>query len=291
MPCLSHSNSRTMSADIVFHSLAALAYAILGISLWRPLVQNGSQGKAGRVRRICLLGAIALHGIALERAVLHGGSLHLGWALALSVAIWLGMIVFWLESLTMRIDGLLLILLPAATLSTVLAALFPHSHLIDHANNDWLRIHLIIAFIAYGLITVAAMQAILMATLDRYLHRPVEQAEQRSSISRALESLPPLLVQEHVLFRLIWFGFVMLTLTVITGVIVSMGISNYPFPLDHKTIFTLLAWVTFGVLLIGRYARGWRGRQALRWTLVGFAFVVLAYTGSRFVLDVILQRG
>lgn len=291
MPRLSHLNSRTMSTDIVFHSLAALAYAILGVALWRPLIKNGPQAKTGNVQRICLLGAIILHGIAVEQGVLHGGHLHLGWALALSVAMWLGMIVFWLESLAQRIDGLLLILLPTATVVTILAALFPHTHLIDHANNDWLRTHLIIAFIAYGLITVAALQAMLMAMLDRYLHRPVEQAEHRSGLSRALESLPPLLVQEHILFRLIWFGFIMLTLTVITGSIVSMGISHYPLPMDHKTIFTLLAWITFGVLLLGRYARGWRGRQALRWTLVGFAFVMLAYTGSRFVLDVILQRG
>jgi len=94
-----------------------------------------------------------------------------------------------------------------------------------------------------------------------------------------------------VLFRLVGFGFALLTLTVITGVIVSMGLIHRPFPMDHKTVFTLLAWAIFGVLLAGRYTRGWRGRQALRWTLAGFAFVLLAYTGSRFVLDVILQRG
>jgi ABC-type uncharacterized transport system permease subunit len=280
-----------MSADIVFHSLAALAYVVLGVTLWRPLIQNGPQGKLGTAGRLALLGAIILHGIGLAIAILHGGHLHLGWAIALSLAFWLGMIVFWLESLSMRIDGLLLILLPAATLGTILAAVFPHSHLIDHANDDWLLVHLTIAFIAYGLITVAAMQAILMTILDRYLHRPVEQAEQRSGLSRALDSMPPLLAQEHVLFRLIWFGFATLTLTVITGIVVSMGISHYPFPIDHKTVFTLLAWVTFGVLLVGRYMHGWRGRQALRWTLTGFVFVVLAYTGSRFVLDVILHRG
>jgi ABC-type uncharacterized transport system permease subunit len=64
-----------------------------------------------------------------------------------------------------------------------------------------------------------------------------------------------------------------------------------PFPLDHKTIFTLLSWFTFGGLLAGRYIRGWRGRIALRWTLAGFIFLLLAYTGSRFVLQVLLQRG
>lgn len=280
-----------MSAGIVFHSLAALAYAILAISLWRPLAKGGTEPKTGKVGRICLLGAIVLHGIGLQQAILLSNSLHLGWALALSAAIWLGLIIFWLESLVIRIDGLLLILLPAAAGVAALAALFPIGHIVAHGNNDWLRIHLLIALTAYGLITVAAFQAMLMATLDRYLHRPVEQAADRPLLSQALDSMPPLLVQERLLFRLIWVGFFVLTLTVFSGMIVSLRLSGQILPLDHKTVFTLLSWFTFGGLLIGRYARGWRGRIALRWTLVGFAFLLLAYTGSRFVLDVILQRG
>jgi ABC-type uncharacterized transport system permease subunit len=110
-------------------------------------------------------------------------------------------------------------------------------------------------------------------------------------MARALDCVPPLLVQEQLLFRLIWIGFAALTLTVITGSIVSLRLDHVLVPLDHKTVFTLLSWLTFGGLLIGRHARGWRGRLALRWTLAGFAFLLLSYTGSRFVLEVILQRG
>jgi len=291
MPYPCTSDQRTMSAGIVFHSLAALAYAILAVSLWRPLTQGGAQTGPNHVRRICLLGAIVLHGIALQRAILLGPSLHLGWALALSAALWLGMTVFWLESLVLRIDGLLLILLPANALVAAVAAAFWRGHIVANANDEWLRIHLLIALTAYGLTAVAALQAMLMAALDRYLHRPVEQAAKRGSFSRALDSLPPLLVQEHLLFRLIWVGFVMLTLTVASGAIVSLRLTGYLFPLDHKTVFTLLSWLTFAGLLVGRQVRGWRGRLALRWTLVGFAFVLLSYSGSRFVLDVILHRG
>ncbi len=280
-----------MSAGIVFHSLAALAYAILAGLLWRPLMHGSPQVKAGATGRVCLLGAIVLHGIALYQSILMGYSLHLGWALALSAAIWLGMIVFWLESLFIRIDGLLLILLPAAAFVAALAAVFPHVHLVANAGDAWLRGHLVIALMAYGLTTVAALQAMLMATLDRYLHRPVEQAGARSAVSRALDAMPPLLVQEQLLFRLIWISFLMLTLTVFSGALVSMRLIGVMFPLDHKTVFTLLSWLTFAGLLTGRYLRGWRGRIALRWTLVGFAFVLLSYTGSQFVIDVILKRG
>ncbi|NYT64104.1 cytochrome c biogenesis protein CcsA [Alcaligenaceae bacterium] len=280
-----------MSAGIVFHLLAALAYAVLAISLWRPLTKGGSQVAAGKVRRVCLAGAIVLHGIALSQAILPQHSLHLGWALALSAAVWLGMVIFWLENLAMRIDGLLLILLPASAVAALLAGIFPYGHTVAHADNEWLRIHLLIALTAYGLITVAALQAILMTALDRQLHRPIEQASERSTLGRALDTMPPLLLQEVLLFRLIAIGFGILTLTIITGALVSMRISSDLVPMDHKTIFTLLSWLTFGILLLGRYIRGWRGRIALRWTLVGFAFLLLSYSGSRFVLEVILQRG
>lgn len=281
-----------MSAGIVFHSLAALAYGLLAISLWQPLKSGNPQTSAGAVRRACLLGAIALHGVGLYMTILHSAShLYLGWALALSAAMWLGMIVFWLESLVTRIDGLLLILLPAAAIISAGAAVFHQGHVVSNAANEWLRIHLLIALTAYGLTTVAALQAMLMAALDRYLHRPVEQAGQRNLLARALDAMPPLLVQEHLLFHLIWISFSVLTLTVITGAIVSLQLAGTLFPLDHKTIFTLLSWATFAVLLTGRHLSGWRGRKALRWTLVGFAFMLLSYSGSRFVIDVILNRG
>ena len=280
-----------MSASIVFHLLAALAYSVLAVALWWPIAQGSSRIATGTVGRTCILGAIALHGVALALAILLPQGLHLSWALALSAAVWLGMIVFWIENFLLRIDGLLLLLLPAATLISLLAAIFPHGYIVAHANSDWLRIHLLIAMMAYGLITVAALHAMLMTALDRQLHRPIQPEAQHSILERALNSMPPLLVLEQLLFRLIWIGFGVLTLTVITGIIVSLRLTGQALPMDHKTVFTLLSWLTFGVLLAGRHIKGWRGRIALRWTLTGFAFLLLSYTGSRFVLEVILQRG
>ncbi|MDN5844572.1 MAG: cytochrome c biogenesis protein CcsA, partial [Alcaligenaceae bacterium] len=241
-----------MSASIVFHLLAALAYAILAIAQWRALAGGSVCKTSGTIGRTCVLGAIALHGIALGTAILLPQGLHLGWALALSAAVWLGMIVFWVENFLLRIDGLLLILLPAAALTSLLAAFFPHGYVVQHAGSDWLRIHLLIALVAYGLITVAALHAMLMAALDRQLHRPIQPETGGGLIEHALNSMPPLLVLEQLLFRLIWIGFWVLTLTVITGIIVSLRLYGQALPMDHKTVFTLLSWATFGILLIGR---------------------------------------
>jgi len=280
-----------MSAGIVFQLLAALAYALLGAGWWRLLARGRKEISVGPLTHLLLITGLLLQAVGLQHSMLgQAGGLHVGWALALSAAFWLGMLIFWLENFVMKLDGLLLMLLPAAAVAAALGGLFPYGRLVPHGDSQWLRAHLIIALCAYGLIAVATLHALFMAALDRQLHRPGEGNVKDSLIARALDTLPPLLTQELLLFRLIWIGFTVLTLTVITGAIVSMRTLGVLFPLDHKTVFTLLAWVTFGGLLLGRHTRGWRGRTALRWTLVGFAFVLLAYSGSRFVLDVLLHR-
>ncbi|MVW70307.1 MULTISPECIES: inner membrane protein YpjD [unclassified Bordetella] len=279
-----------MSLGIVFHAAAALAYAVLGTALWQRLRGAGRVEKTGKVARLGLLGALVLQGVALQQSMLGGSHLTIGWALALSATVWLGMVVFWLESFVVRIDGLQLLLLPAATIVCVLAAIFPDGVRVPHAEDGSIRVHLLIALAAYALITVAALHALLMALLDRHLHRPLETPANRSLLGRVLDAQAPLLVQERLLFRVIWIGFLVLTAAVVTGSVASMELTGKILPFDHKTVFTLLSWLTFGVLLLGRHIRGWRGRVALRWTLTGFGFLILAYTGTRFVLEVILQR-
>jgi ABC-type uncharacterized transport system permease subunit len=281
-----------MSPGIVFHAAAAMAYAVLAASFWRRFATADGIKQAGHIARLGLLGALFLQGMGLYESILGGEALFIGWALALSAAVWLGMVIFWLESLLVRIDGLQLLLLPAAALTSAMTALFPQGQVVPHAHNSWLRTHLVIALVAYSLMTVAALHAMLMALLDRHLHRPLDNANGSSSIvGKVLDVQPPLLMQERLLFRIISIGFVVLTLTVCTGSIASYELTHKVLPFDHKTVFTLLSWLTFGVLLLGRYLKGWRGRVALRWTLSGFSLLILAYTGSRFVLEVILHRG
>jgi ABC-type uncharacterized transport system permease subunit len=108
--------------------------------------------------------------------------------------------------------------------------------------------------------------------------------------SRLLSGLPPLLTMEALLFRLISIAFVLLTLTLASGVLFSEALFGQAFRVDHKTVFAFVSWFLFGGLLVGRRLWGWRGRLALRWTLAGFVALMLAYVGSRFVIEVVLHR-
>ena len=120
-----------------------------------------------------------------------------------------------------------------------------------------------------------------IAIAERRLHRKE---------GGALGALPPLLTLERLLFRLIAGAFLLLTLTLATGIAFSETLFGRALRFDHKTVFGVLSWLTFGVLLAGRRLYGWRGRTALRWTLTGFVMLLLAYVGSRFVLEVLLGR-
>jgi ABC-type uncharacterized transport system permease subunit len=102
--------------------------------------------------------------------------------------------------------------------------------------------------------------------------------------------LPPLLTMETLLFRIIGVGFVLLTLTLASGVVFSEQIFGKAWQFNHKVLFGFISWGVFAVLLIGHRFRGWRGRTAVRWTMSGFVFLLLAYIGTQFVLEVVLRR-
>lgn len=283
-----------MSSGIVFHSLAALVYLGLAAVLWVTLQAGKPVEALGRQTRLGLLVALGLQGFALWHQVLGHGLLQINWALALSAALWLGLVIYWLESLVIKIDGIQLLLLPLAGIVCLFAGVYPKTVIIASSDDPALRWHLLLALCAYGIITIAAVQAALMAALDYHLHNPRESVGSitglRKSLGRMLDVQPPLLTQERLLFRLIWVAFTTLTFTIVTGALITLAMTGKWLLLDHKTVFTLLSWITFAVLLTGRILRGWRGRIALRYTMIGFVFVVLSYSGSRFVVDVILER-
>jgi ABC-type uncharacterized transport system permease subunit len=245
---------------------------------WRRAAPKGLRGW----ERSALLVPLALHGWLLYQGVF-ARELRFGFAQALSVMMFLGVAVYWIESLFYSLEGMQPLVLPLAAVAAPLPALFPGlASSGAHAQATEFRLHLALAMIAYGLFVIALLHATLMAVAERQLHRKG---------TAAFPHLPPLLTLETLLFRMIGAAFVFLTLTLITGIAFSETLFGRALRFEHKTVFALLSWLVFGLLLAGRWRYGWRGRTALRWTLTGFVLLILAYVGSRFVLEVLLGRG
>lgn len=228
------------------------------------------------------------HGVALGLSLFDHGGLRVGFALMLSAALWVSVLVCWIEGRSYHLDGLRLFLLPHAALMTILPCFFPGSLVTLSGRPAMFPWHIVIALLAYGTLTIAAFHAVVMSWQDRLLH---QRQLSRAWMGQFLDKLPALLTMEKILFRFIVLGFILLSLTVLSGVIFSEQVLGVAFKWgEHKTVFSLFSWVLFAVLLGGRYLRGWRGKTVLRFTLSGFITLLLAYVGTRFVFEVILHR-
>jgi ABC-type uncharacterized transport system permease subunit len=229
-----------------------------------------------------------LHGAALWFDMMAPGSLRIGFAIMLSAALWVSVAAYWLENRNFALDGLRRLVMPCACAAAILPIVFPGSLLQLEGKAPAFGWHIAVAILAYSTLTIAAFHAVLMALQESRLHT---RNPRSGWFSAALDQLPALLTMEKLLFRLIGIGFILLSLTVLSGIVFSEQLFGTVLQWDHKSIFALLSWLLFAALLAGRRWRGWRGKTALRFTLAGFATLVLAYVGSRFVLEVVLHRG
>jgi ABC-type uncharacterized transport system permease subunit len=191
-------------------------------------------------------------------------------------------LIYWVANLKHALQSLQAFVLPPAALFALLPAFEVSNHFLPEANQPLFIAHIGIALLAYSLFTFAALHALLMMFTERSLHN------KPSAIK--LPSFPPLLVMESLLFRVITIAFVLLTFTLISGMLFSEQIFGKPLQFTHKIVFSIAAWIIYGWLLYGRYQYGWRGKKAIKLTLIGFVLLLLAYVVSKFILQVLLHR-
>ncbi len=233
---------------------------------------------------------LLIHGMVIHDSVFTPQGFVFGFAQDLSLIAWAGLAFYWFQSWFMPISSLRWIAVLFVMIYAFLPTIFPGALLSPRAVSDpWFKGHFIVATIAVGLLSLAAMHAMLMSVQDRALHRQLAIAP-NSRLAHWLEDLPPLMTMESLLFNLLYVGFALLTLTVFSGLFFSQTLFGKPLVFDHKTVFALISWVLFGSLLIARWRVGLRGRAAIRWVLSAYTALLLAYIGTRFVMEVVLQR-
>lgn len=262
--------------------LALILYLLAAAALLLRLLDKGpgllraGRGFAGSAALV----AILLHTVALYALIFMPHGMDLGFFNAVSLVGWLVAIIALVSLARPKFENLGLVLFPLAGTSIMLAEWFPSDRLMV-LDTDWpLDAHIILSLIAYSLFAVAALQAVLIAFQEYRLRQRTPGVW--------WNSLPSLQEMERFLFQLIAAGFVLLTLALFTGLIFVTNLQAQH--LTHKVVLSVVAWVVFAVLLWGRWRHGWRGRTAIRWTLSGFIFLMLAYFGSKLVLELILGR-
>lgn len=276
-----------MSWTILAYLATAIMYAALAAYFWRTRWWKAAEAQGSAIiggwERAAVVLPLALHAGLIYAATLAGPRLTLGVGIAVSLIVWLSVLIYWLGSFVHRVEGLQALVMPIAAAACLLPLFTPGVRELPNTDSFAFKAHLVISMLAYSFFTIASLHALLMALFEKRLHG--------GRLASAPSPLPPLLTMERILFRLIAAGFVLLTLSLASGILFSEEVFGRPLSFNHKTLFAVLSWLIFGALLAGRALYGWRGRTAMRWTLAGFLMLVLAYLGSRFVLEVVLQRG
>lgn len=230
-----------------------------------------------------LIGLLALvsHGLLISQTVYRHGNFDFGFFQSSVFISWL--IVFLLLALNLRkpAQSLFLGVYPLAGLTIIMVLITHSSTRVVQGDSYGMLSHIALSITAYSLFTLAALQAILLAMQNRGLKNNYN--------SVLIRNLPPLQTMESLLFELVWAGVMLLILAITTGALFVEDL--FAQDLAHKTLFSLLSLTVFIALLAGRYLRGWRGVTASRWTLAGCALLMLAFYGSKFVLELVFERG
>ncbi len=270
------------------HFTTAVLYGLTALAAWLPAASPANMGVSaapvGRrsMLRAGLLVGLVCHGVALGGALFGGDGLNIGFSHAVSLIMWLVMGAYFLigfDNQLLRLTALYLA--PIAVVAALLPGLLP-AHRIVHYAGFAFKLHFVVAILAYALYTVATLHALLMLFLEKHLHE--------GNLPPLLQGLPPLLRLEKLLFQLLGVAFLLLTATLVSGIFFSESLFDKPFQITYKTVFAAFSWVIFGGLLFGHFKFGWRGKLAVRWTLIGFVLLLLSYVGSKFVSEIILQR-
>jgi ABC-type uncharacterized transport system permease subunit len=200
-----------------------------------------------------------------------------GFAPALSLMLWLVLAIYGIESRFVPLPGVRRVLAVLGMLVVALALAFP-GELRERAPAPWAPLHWVLGLVSYGLFGAAVLHAAMMSRAEARLRN-------KSLVPGAVSTGLPLLRLERLTYRFVTAGFAVLSAALLLGAWFAD-----PWRWDHKTVFSVLGWVVFAALLAGRHAFGWRGPRATRWLYAGAGLLLLAYVGSRFVLEVMLNR-
>jgi len=264
-------------ASVTLNSLAIAIYLLASGYLALRLKRSQEPGRHWLLGSVCV--ALLLHGAGVFTLIAYKDVLELGFFRVSSLLFWTINLIVLLSSLKKPLHNLFVLLLPLSALA-VLASLIGSGTGRPMTLDYQLASHVLLSILAYSLLTIATLQALLLAWQNRQLkhHHPTGR----------VRLLPPLQTMESLLFEVLWAGQILLTLSIVSGFIFLDNLFGQN--VAHKSLFSMAAWVIYSVLLWGRHYLGWRGYTAIRWTLSGFALLMLAYFGSKLVLELILGR-
>lgn len=259
--------------------LAAFAWIATWLAIALRLRKQPERKPTLQILNILWLLSLILHGATLLLPWLENGTVAIDLFHSLSMVAWLTSFLLFLAHLKRPLETMGLIVIPCALLPLILVTFLNTPENTITLQNG-LGLHIILSLLAYSMLALATLQALLLHTQSHFLHNHKPNGFVRT--------LPPLQDMESLLFQLIGSGITLLTLGLISGFIYLDGLFGNQ--VAHKTLLSILAWITYSTLLFGHWRYGWRGKIAIRWTVIGFVLLMLAFWGSKFVLEYLVAN-
>lgn len=270
--------------NTIFATIAFIFYLLAAGKLSISILPAGGVATNSKTKNISALGigmiALILNGILLKNVIFLSEGLDIGFSNAWSLISWLIALFISLVALRKPVENLLIIFFPLAALGLLLVLFLPNHRLVAETAATGLKIHILLSIFAYSLLTIATCQSMLLAFQEYQLRHKKPRT--------SMQILPPMQTMEDLLIQIIICGFFMLSLSLVTGFMFVHDIFSQH--LIHKTVLSILSWLVFARLLWGRWYSGWRGQKISRWTISGFFTLMLAFFGSKLVLETILMR-
>jgi len=252
--------------------LAVVLYAVATQFQWQIL--NGNRKQPRWRNQAIGWGAFVFHSLAVYLVLHQPEGIHLGFLAMGSLVSWLVVAIVLLSSIRQAIDNLFIGVFPIAIGAVLLSGVVPEESIARNYDAG-LIIHILLSVLAYSILTLAVLQAVLVSRQ----HSALKHHHTRGLVS----SLPPLQTMERLLFEMIWSGEMLLTAALISGMLFIDDL--FAQHLIHKTVLSILAWCLYATLICGRLFFGWRSHTATRWTIGGFVLLALAFFGSKLVLE------
>jgi len=263
-------------------TLSTLCYclAILTLLIRLRSAKAGSHSNSKTSFWVLSLIALLCHGFLLFNGVFIDGGLNLGVFKALSLVGWTIVLLILLTSIKKPIECISIVLFPLSIMTLLLDYFLLSDRIVLFGGSWQLQAHIFTSIAAYSFLTIAVVQAIILAVQDHHIHN--------RHPGGFIKVLPALQLMEQILFQIITLGFLLLTLGLLIGILFLEDITAQH--LVHKTVLSIIAWGIFATLLWGRWHYGWRGRKAIRLALGGFLMLMLAFIGTKIVLELILNK-
>jgi ABC-type uncharacterized transport system permease subunit len=269
-----------MSSSSFLVAACIAIYCVCTYLFWRDTKSSVTENRYTYTIPVLTVLVIILHGYLLYRSIYSENGPIISLGLAISMAGWVSVFLHLCISLLRKNIKLGIIVMPIGLIAVVLGAVSTSQTLAFDQIPEGMGWHIALAVPTYGVLCVAFAQACLLIVQDRMLHRPNQGA--------GLLSLPAIQTMEANLYWLTLAGFTLMTVNLVMGMASNYRNSGVLLSLNHHILLSILAWIGFASLLIGRKIAGWRGEIAAKWTIIAFGVLFLAYFGTRFVNDILL---